>query len=114
VELAGIFHHAGENDMSFGPYRRKAAAWLRQTVQKSRADLGLPNLPWIVSQQPPAESDGLDRIDVTADIAALAAADPAFIHVRAFSLPPQDEKLVITAAGIRELGALLAHSFPGR
>jgi Carbohydrate esterase, sialic acid-specific acetylesterase len=114
VELAGIFYHVGENDMSFGPYRRDAAKWLQTTVAKSRQDLGLPSLKWHVSQQPPADEKGLNAIDVTANLAAIAAADPAFIHVKAFDLPPQEEKLVITTAGIVQLGELLAQSYIAR
>lgn len=111
VELAGIFYHVGENEMSFGPYRSNAAKWLQSTVIKSREDLARPALTWYVSQQPPTDEKGLNRIDVTANLAALAAADPAFIHLKAFSLPPQDEKLVITAAGIVRLGELLGQSY---
>jgi hypothetical protein len=111
VELAGIFYHVGENDMSFGPYRRDAAKWLQSTVEKSRQDLALPSLKWHVSQQPPTDEKGLNAIDVTANLAALAAADPAFIHLKAFDLPPQEEKLVITTAGIVQLGELLAQSY---
>jgi hypothetical protein len=111
VEVAGIFYHAGENDMAFGPYRSKAAEWLQSTVVKSRQDLALPALKWFVSQQPPTDEEGLKAIDVTANLAAIAAADPAFIHLKAFELPPQKEKLVITAAGIVELGELLARGY---
>ena len=111
VELAGIFYHVGENEMSFGPYRRDAAKWLQSTVAKSREDLALPALKWFVSQQPPTDEKGLNRIDVTANLEAIAAADPAFIHVKAFNLPPQEEKLVITTAGIVELGEVLARSY---
>jgi hypothetical protein len=111
VELAGIFYHVGENDMSFGPYRRDAAKWLQSTVEKSRQDLALPTLKWHVSQQPPTDEKGLNAIDVTANLAALAAADPAFIHLKAFDLPQQEEKLVITMAGIVQLGELLAQSY---
>ena len=110
VELAGIVYHAGENDMAFGPYRRKAAEWLQSTVAQSRLDLALPSLKWHVSQQPPPDEKGLNALDVTANLAALAAADPAFIHLKAFNLPPQQEKLVITTAGIVQLGELLAQS----
>jgi hypothetical protein len=111
VELAGIFYHVGENDMSFGPYRREAARWLQLTVAQSRQDLSLPALKWFVSQQPPTDSKGLHSIDVTANLAALAGADPAFIHIKAFELPPQEEKLVLTTAGIVRLGELLAQSY---
>lgn len=111
VELAGIFYHVGENDMSFGPYRRDAAKWLQSTVAKSRQDLSLPSLEWYVSQQPPPDEPGLNAIDVTSNLAALAAEDPAFIYVKAFNLPPQAETLVITTAGIVQLGELLAQKY---
>ncbi|MFN0060695.1 MAG: sialate O-acetylesterase [Planctomycetota bacterium] len=111
VELAGIFYHVGENEMSFGPYRRDAAKWLQATVAQSRVDLAQPKLKWHVSQQPPTDEKGLNTIDVTADLAAIAAVDAAFIHVKAFHLPPQEEKLVISTAGIVRLGELLAQSY---
>lgn len=111
VELAGIFYHVGENDMSFGPYRREAAKWLRSIVAKSREDMALPSLKWFVSQQPPTDEKGLNAIDVTADLAAIAAADPDFIHLKAFDLPPQREQLVIDTAGIVKLGELLARGY---
>lgn len=114
VELAGIVYHAGENDMAYGPYRREAAKWLQSTVAQSRLDLALPSLKWHVSQQPPPDEKGLNALDVTANLAALAAADPAFIHLKAFNLPPQREKLVITTAGIVQLGELLAQSCVAR
>lgn len=111
VEVAGVFYHAGENDMAFGPYRRQAAQWLRSTIARSRQDLALPSLKWHVSQQPPPDYKGLAAIDITANLAALAKADPAFIHLRAFDLPPQKEKLVLDTAGVVHLGELLARSY---
>ena len=111
VELAGIFYHVGENDMAFGGYRNEAAKWLQSTVAQSRRDLARPALKWFVSQQPPADEKGLNAIDVTANLAAIAAADPAFIHLKAFDLPPQEEKLVITTEGMVRLGELLAKSY---
>ena len=110
VEVAGIFYHAGENDMAFGPYRRDAAKWLQSTVAQSRLDLALPALKWHVSQQSPPAEEGLDRIDVTANLAAMAAADPAFVHLKVFDLPPPEEKLVINTGGLVQLGELLALS----
>jgi hypothetical protein len=111
VELAGIFYHVGENDMSFGPYRKEAAKWLQETVNQSRQDLGLPSLKWIVSQQPPTDEKDLSKIDVTTNISAIATADPAFIHIKNLDLPPQPEKLVLTSAGIIRLGELLAERY---
>jgi hypothetical protein len=111
VELAGILYHAGENDMAFGGYRRQAAKWLQSTVTQSRRDLAMPALKWFVSQQPPSDEKGLNKLNVTADLAAIAAADPAFIHIKAFELPPQREKLVLDTAGVLKLGELLARGF---
>lgn len=114
VELAGIFYHVGENDMAFGGYRKNAAQWLQSTVNQSRVDLGQPQLKWTVSQQPPTDAQGLNQIDVTAELSEIAAADPGFIHVKALNLPPQQEQLVITTAGIVELGKLLAAAYLAR
>ena len=111
VELAGIFYHVGENDMSFWPYRNEASKWLQTTVAQSRQDLALPALKWFVCQQPPTYEKGLNAIDITANLAEIASADPAFIHLKAFNLPPQEQQLVITTAGIVELGKLLAQSY---
>jgi hypothetical protein len=64
-----------------------------------------------VSQQPPTDSKDLNRMDVTATIAALASEDRGVIHLKAFDLPGQEEQLVITAAGIRALGEVLARGY---
>jgi len=111
VELAGIFYHLGENDMSFAPFRQQAIGWLASFVARSREDLGLPTLKWYVSQQRPTDDESVNAIDVTADLEQLAAADPNLIHVKAFDLPGQELKLVIGTDGIVALGELLAGSY---
>ena len=99
VELAGIFYHMGENDMSFHPYRRQAAERLQAIIAKSRADLGKPGLQWYVSQQSPTDDKRVNNVDVVAEVSAAAAADPHLMHIKAFDLPPQEKKLVITTEG---------------
>ena len=111
VELAGIFYHMGENDMSFHPYRRQAAERLQAIIGKSRIDLGKPGLKWYVSQQPPTDDKRVNNVDVVADVSAAAAADPHLIHLKAFDLPPQEKKLVITTEGILQLGELIARGY---
>jgi hypothetical protein len=111
VELAGIFYHLGENDMSFGQYRRDAAKRLQVIVRESRQDLELPTLKWYVSQQPPTDVERLNSIDVVSAIEQVAAEDGNLIHIKAFDLPEQEERLVITTAGIVQLGELIATSY---
>lgn len=111
VELAGVFYHLGENDMSFGPFRKHAIERLAALIAGSRRDLELPTLPWFVSQQPPTDHKDVNAIDVTAELRKLAAADPNLIHVEAFDLPGREQQLVITTAGIVALGEVLATSY---
>jgi Carbohydrate esterase, sialic acid-specific acetylesterase len=111
VEIAGIVYHVGENDMSFGPYRKNAAKWLQATISQSRQDLSLPSLKWFLSQQPPTEMKGDNIPDVTKELAEIAANDSACVHLKIFDLPPQREKLVITTEGIVRLGERLAQSY---
>ena len=113
VELTGIFYHLGENDMSFHPYRKQAADRLEAIIAQSRKDLERPALKWYVSQQPPTDDKSVNNIDVVANVDMAAAADPTLIHLKAFNLPLQEKKLVISTAGIVELGEFIAKSYLG-
>lgn len=110
VRLAGIVYHLGENDMSFGPHRRLAAKWLGELIAASRRDLARPDLRWFVGQQRPTSGPDLDKLDVVADLAALAANDPHLVLVPAFDPPPQREQLVFDTAGVVWLGERLAEA----
>jgi hypothetical protein len=111
VEVAGIFYHVGENDMSFHPYRRDAAQRVQAIINQSRKDLAMPKLKWFVSQQPPTNVERLNKLDVVADFAKVAAADANFIHLKTFNLPPQEKMLVITTEGIVRLGEAIAKGY---
>ena len=111
VELAGIFYHIGENEMSMPPYRKKTPAWLHSTVTRSRQDLKMPTLRWFVSQQPPTDHERVNKFDVTAEFERLASEDPHLVHIKFFNLPPQEKQLVINTGGIVRLGELLADSY---
>lgn len=113
VEVAGIFYHVGENDMSFHPYRRDAAKRVQAIVHQSRKDLATPKLKWYVSQQPPPDVERLNKLDVVADFTKVAAADANFIHLKTFNLPPQEKMLVITTEGIVRLGEAIANGYLG-
>lgn len=111
VELAGIFYHVGENDMSWGPFRQGAPKRLISFMTKSRSDLHLPELKWFVSQQPPTDDKRVNDIDVTAELEEVLASDMNVVHIKAFDLPPQDKKLVIDTKGIVWLGKRLAKQY---
>ncbi|MDG1491564.1 MAG: sialate O-acetylesterase, partial [Planctomycetota bacterium] len=99
VELEGVFYHVGENDMSFGPFRRGAAGHIGQLIEASRKDLKESKLHWYVSQQPPTDHKDVNGIDVMSEVAALAAADRYTFHVPTEGLPPQEKQLVISTEG---------------
>lgn len=111
VSLEGVFYHVGENDMSWGPFRRGAAARVEQVIQALRRDLEMPELNWFVSQQPPTDDPAVNEIDVTADLLARAAKDPHWFHLHGFDLPPQEKKLVLGTAGVVALGRVLARAY---
>ena len=111
VELAGVFYHVGENEMSMPPYRKKVPEWLQATVAQSRRDLAMPAIRWYVSQQPPTDDERVNAIDVTSSLEEVAVADANLIHIKAFDLPQQQKKLVLDTAGIVRLGELIAESY---
>lgn len=111
VELAGIFYHLGENDMSWGPFRDGAPARLMSLVRQSRIDLNLPELDWFVSQQPPTDHPDVNKIDVTAKLEEVIQGDRHLVHIKAFDLPKQAKQLVIDTPGIVWLGDVLAKRY---
>ena len=113
VELQGIFYHVGENDMSFHPYRQQAASRLAAIIAQSREDLQRPALKWYVSQQAPTDDERVNKVDVVAAISEIAAADDNLIHLKELAIPKQEKKLVITTAGIVQLGELIAEGYLG-
>lgn len=111
VELAGIFYHLGENDMSWGPFRKGAPARLMSFVNQSRTDLDSPTLKWYVSQQPPTDNERVNGIDVTAELDKVVSPDQHLIHIKAFDLPKQEKQLVIDTPGVVWLGETLAENY---
>jgi hypothetical protein len=111
VELAGIFYHLGENDMSWSPFRKGAPERLMTLVKQSRKDLERPELTWYVSQQPPTDDKQVNNIDVTAELERAVAVDGHLIHIKAFNLPEQEQQLVIDARGIVWLGEIIASKY---
>lgn len=106
--LAGVVYHCGENDMSWHPFRKDAAKRVAAIVAGLRMDLGMPELPVFISQQTPTDHESVNGVDVVADMAALAAADPHTHHRLMTEYPPQDRQLVLDTAGVVWLGRAMA------
>lgn len=111
VDLAGIFYHVSENDMSWEPFRKGAADRIVSLVTAVRRDLQQPDLKWYISQQPPTDDESVNRVDVMANVAQATAGDANIRHIELTDLPPQREQLVIDAAGIIWLGERLAKEY---
>ena len=111
MELAGIFYHVGENDMSWGPFREGAAKRVMSFITALRRDLGQPNLKWYVGQQPPTNEESVNRVDVVSDIAQATSGNPNNVHIKMLDLPTQREQLVIDASGTVWLGERLAKEY---
>ncbi len=111
VKLAGIFYHLGENDMSWGPFRKASPGRLMSLVKQSRQDLARPQLKWYVSQQPPTDDKQVNAIDVTAELDRAVATDKHLIHIKVVDLPVQEKQLVIDTRGIVWLGETIARKY---
>ena len=111
VSLEGIFYHIGENDMSYTPFRKAAAKNIKELIRGSRKELDLPQLRWYVSQQPPTDHKNVNSFNVTNSISKVLEEETNVFHIKAFSLPTQEKRLVIDTPGILRLGELLAESY---
>ena len=108
VDLAGIWYHLGENDMSYHPYRKQAPERLVTIIRQTRLDLMRPHLKWYVSQQSPTQNEELSRIDVLSQVEEALQSDPDTVHVKWSGFPDTEKELVISTAGILEMGKRLA------
>ena len=53
----------------------------------------------------------MNEIDVTAELEKVAAADSNLVHIKAFDLPEQEKKHVISTEGIVQLGEVIARHY---
>ena len=106
--LAGIVYHVGENDMSWHPFRQGAPERVAAMIAGLRKDLDTPDLPVFVSQQPPTDHESVNKVDVVAAMAAMAAADPNTHHRLMTGFPPQERQLVLDTEAVVWLGRAMA------
>ena len=106
--LAGVVYHCGENDMSWHPFRQGAPERVAAMIAGLREGLGMPELDVFVSQQPPTDHESVNKVDVVAAMAAMAAADPNTHHRLMDGFPPQDRQLVLDTEAVVWLGQAMA------
>lgn len=114
VELGAVLYHVGENDTAWRPYRAGAAERIKALVTQLRTDLGEPELRIVVSQQEPADHDGVNTVDVVSAVRNAVEGLPGVEYLEAFELPGREQELVMTAAGVVALGDLLAKQVLGK
>jgi len=107
-QLRGVVWHTGENDTWFGPYATKNAALMRTLIRQTRADLGVPDLRWLISQQF-SEPTWQNVAQVNRDLDELAATDPRVVIVPMSAAPHQTHHL--GTAGTLWLGRALAQAW---
>ena len=84
--VEGVFWHTGENDTYFAPYSQRIAEWLKQLIDRTRADLSQPDLPWFISQQHDRSPWGNIKV-VNAALNELSATDPHITIIKTSGLP---------------------------
>ncbi len=106
--LEGIFWHTGENDTYFGPYSQNIAKWLKQLIERTRAELKQPDLPWFISEQ--HKNSPWGNIDaVNASLHELARTDPSITIIKTSELP--HTRLHFGTRGTLMLGEVMADSY---
>ena len=111
VELAGIFYHLGENDMSLSSFKQNAVSRMKELIDGSRQDLGMSDLKWFVSQQPPAAFDGAAKVDIAAQLSEWSQQSKSNWHVPASDLLADKEHILMNSNGVIKLGLLLADAY---
>jgi hypothetical protein len=89
-DIPAVFWHCGENDRALEWMADKYADRLKAFIDATRRDLELPDLKWIITEQPilPASFAGDRRLyDLNQDLEALAASDPNIWFVKTAHLP---------------------------
>jgi len=89
-EIPAIFWHCSENDRALDWMANKYAGRLKVFIDATRRDLKLPNLKWIITEQPILPQSFARKrklYDVNHDLEAMAAADPNIRFVKTSHLP---------------------------
>ncbi|MGD1978259.1 MAG: sialate O-acetylesterase [Akkermansiaceae bacterium] len=111
-EISAVVWHCGENDRALDWMAKNYAKRFQTFMQATRDDLKIPNLPWILTQQPmiPAEISGDRKLyDLDADLVKLDEADSNLKFVTTEDLPHRP--VLFGTKGIIALGERMAETW---
>ena len=111
-EIPAIFWHCGENDRALSWMAKEYTGRFQRFMEATRRDLDLPDLTWVLTEQPmlPASISGKQKLyDLNADLEALAAKDPHLHFVKTSDLPHRP--VLFGTQGIIALGDRMAESW---
>jgi hypothetical protein len=109
-EIPAVFWHCSENDRALEWMANKYADRLKNFIDATRRDLELPDLKWIITEQPilPQSFAGNRKLyDINKDLDAMAADDPNIWFVKTSHLP--HNLVLFGTQGILLLGDEMAH-----
>lgn len=111
-EIPAIFWHCGENDRALNWMADKYADRFQTFMNATRKDLELPELNWILTEQPILTESitGDEKIyDLNSDLEALDASDSNFTFVKTSDLP--HTPVLFGSKGIIALGKRMAEAW---
>jgi hypothetical protein len=112
--LEAVVWLPGEHDAWWTPFRVEYAINLPTLVSQMRADLGAPNLKWLVAELSDDllwETDKLNELD--AQIKTVAGADPRLWFVTTDAVPIAPQSPTFATEGTLHLGRRLAEAYLG-
>ena len=97
--------------MSLSSFKENAVSRMKELVDSSRQDLGMNDLKWFVSHQPPAAFDGAAKVDIVSQLSEWSQQSKSNWHVPAPGLLADKEHILMNSNGVIKLGLLLADAY---
>lgn len=111
-EIQAIVWHCGENDRALNWMAKEYSKRFQHFMNSTRKDLELPNLSWILTEQPmlPASITGDEKLyDLNYDLETLDTNDPNLTFVKTSDLP--HKPVLFGSKGIIRLGNRMAKTW---
>jgi hypothetical protein len=97
--------------MSLSSFKQNAVSRMKELIDGSRQDLGMSDLKWFVSHQPPAVFEGAAEVDIAGQLSEWSQQSKSNWHVPALGLLADKEHILMNSNGVIKLGLLLADAY---